>query len=190
MNYYDYIAHYGVQGMKKGKRRWTNADGTLNEAGKRRYGTGHVVLGTGGATATPGRDDGGISKRVFTYRDKNGELLGTTFSRNELTDRDHAKNIRNLRALNTTPEQRKANIEKARSNQGGKQYKVSKTPTPKEKLDKINSVGIGPIGYANLTAMKPRQTIQSTVRSMKKMKRGSTKKKGKSFVSKFLDRFK
>ena len=37
MGYYDYIAHYGVPGMKKGLRRWTNADGTLNEAGKARY---------------------------------------------------------------------------------------------------------------------------------------------------------
>lgn len=32
-----YIAHYGVKGMKQGVRRWTNPDGTLNEAGKRRY---------------------------------------------------------------------------------------------------------------------------------------------------------
>lgn len=43
---YNYIAanvpspelyHYGVKGMKKGKRRWTNPDGSLNEAGKIRY---------------------------------------------------------------------------------------------------------------------------------------------------------
>lgn len=47
MNYYDYIAHYGVPGMKKGKRRWTNPDGTLNEAGKRRYrdGLGEISRG-------------------------------------------------------------------------------------------------------------------------------------------------
>lgn len=32
-----YIVHYGVKGMQKGKRRWTNADGSLNEAGKARY---------------------------------------------------------------------------------------------------------------------------------------------------------
>lgn len=44
MNYYDYIAHYGVRGMKKGKRRWTNADGTLNAAGKARYGIGVTGL--------------------------------------------------------------------------------------------------------------------------------------------------
>lgn len=33
----DYIAHYGVRGMKQGVRRWTNPDGSLNDAGKRRY---------------------------------------------------------------------------------------------------------------------------------------------------------
>lgn len=36
MNYYDYIAHYSVPGMKKDKRRLTNQDGMLNEAVKRR----------------------------------------------------------------------------------------------------------------------------------------------------------
>lgn len=33
-----YLAHYGVRGMKKGIRRWTNEDGTLTEAGKEHYG--------------------------------------------------------------------------------------------------------------------------------------------------------
>lgn len=32
-----YIVHYGTKGMKKGVRKWTNSDGTLNEAGKLRY---------------------------------------------------------------------------------------------------------------------------------------------------------
>ena len=34
----EYLAHYGVRGMKKGIRRWTNEDGTLTEAGKEHYG--------------------------------------------------------------------------------------------------------------------------------------------------------
>lgn len=39
MNYYeyqDYLAHYGVKGMKWGVRRYQNADGTLTNAGKKR----------------------------------------------------------------------------------------------------------------------------------------------------------
>ena len=34
----NYIFHAGVKGMRWGHRRWTNPDGTLNEAGKQRYG--------------------------------------------------------------------------------------------------------------------------------------------------------
>ena len=33
----NYLAHYGVLGMKWGVRRYQNADGTLTEAGKKRY---------------------------------------------------------------------------------------------------------------------------------------------------------
>lgn len=36
----DYLAHYGVKGMRKGIRRWTNEDGTLTDAGKEHYGIG------------------------------------------------------------------------------------------------------------------------------------------------------
>ena len=32
-----YLAHYGVLGMKWGVRRYRNEDGTLTEAGKKRY---------------------------------------------------------------------------------------------------------------------------------------------------------
>lgn len=33
----DYIAHHGIKGQKWGVRRYQNADGTLTEAGKKRY---------------------------------------------------------------------------------------------------------------------------------------------------------
>lgn len=36
----DELWHYGVKGMRKGYRRWTNEDGTLTEAGKKHYGIG------------------------------------------------------------------------------------------------------------------------------------------------------
>lgn len=34
---YDWMAHYGIRGMEWGKRRFQNKDGSLTEAGKRRY---------------------------------------------------------------------------------------------------------------------------------------------------------
>lgn len=36
----DYLAHYGVPGMKRGVNRYRNPDGTLTEEGKRHYGIG------------------------------------------------------------------------------------------------------------------------------------------------------
>ena len=32
-----FLQHYGILGQKWGQRRWQNADGTFNEAGKERY---------------------------------------------------------------------------------------------------------------------------------------------------------
>lgn len=37
MNNHDYLLHYGVKGMKWGVRRYQNQDGTLTDAGKKKY---------------------------------------------------------------------------------------------------------------------------------------------------------
>lgn len=39
----EFLEHYGVKGMRKGVRRWTNEDGTLTEAGKQHYGIGSGI---------------------------------------------------------------------------------------------------------------------------------------------------
>lgn len=68
-NYNDELYHHGIRGQKWGIRRWQNEDGSLTEAGRKRYGTvenlnaarekrrknlktaGKVALGIGAAAA-------------------------------------------------------------------------------------------------------------------------------------------
>lgn len=38
-NWNSALCHHGIRGQKWGKRRWQNEDGSLTEAGRRRYGT-------------------------------------------------------------------------------------------------------------------------------------------------------
>lgn len=42
--YYEsnYLMHHGIKGQKWGVRRWQNADGSLNPAGKKRYSSGEL----------------------------------------------------------------------------------------------------------------------------------------------------
>ena len=63
--YDDYLAHYGVKGMKWGVRRYQNADGSLKSAGKRRYG-GRLL---GGAASNK------TAKNKKTRRGEKGSLL-------------------------------------------------------------------------------------------------------------------
>lgn len=42
----NYLAHYGVKGMRKGVRRWQNEDGTYTSEGERHYGIGEGRTGS------------------------------------------------------------------------------------------------------------------------------------------------
>lgn len=45
MSTYGYLAHHGIKGQKWGIRRYQNEDGSLTEAGKRRYGINDIGKG-------------------------------------------------------------------------------------------------------------------------------------------------
>ena len=79
-NHTDELYHYGVLGMKWGKRRYQNKDGTLTADGRAKYGndisqrkTKHVKkqVQTGIKTKTINYDD--INKKVYTELGKTKE---------------------------------------------------------------------------------------------------------------------
>lgn len=64
----NYLAHYGILGMKWGVRRYQNADGSLTSAGKERYGSGKSTSASEGfkrARNILKSDSGSRSSRAF-----------------------------------------------------------------------------------------------------------------------------
>lgn len=64
------LSHYGILGQKWGQRRWQNADGTFNEAGKERY------FGPSGTTKKNKLENQKIGRYEGTpYRMNNGKMF-------------------------------------------------------------------------------------------------------------------
>ena len=82
----NYLAHYGILGMKWGVRRYQNADGSLTSAGKERYGSGERLKNAGEAVSKKAktaknilRSDSGTrsSKALKEARRKDMDELST-----------------------------------------------------------------------------------------------------------------
>lgn len=63
-DFYSELYHYGVVGMRKGQRRWTNPDGTLNAAGKSRYAEGKVGSGYTSARAAANKQRNSMNSQA------------------------------------------------------------------------------------------------------------------------------
>ena len=100
-NLYSELYHYGVPGMKKGQRKWTNEDGTLNEAGKARYakmyGNGKVGSGYTQARAAANKQRNSMNSQAAL---RSG---GSTFTNSHKNRLNTAKSMNSQAALRMGP---------------------------------------------------------------------------------------
>ena len=78
MSTYGYLAHHGIKGQKWGVRRYENPDGSLTEAGKKRYG-----YKTENAKTNAGKEsvhDGNKIKKQSTVKESPYKVKGASQS--------------------------------------------------------------------------------------------------------------
>lgn len=90
------IVHYGTKGMKKGVRKWTNPDGTLNDAGKARYRNGKTEVGGVKVTSSDSSSNG---LKTYSYTDQRGRQIGTVKRKTTPTLAENFHSISYLRDL-------------------------------------------------------------------------------------------
>lgn len=142
MVYYEsnYLCHYGLKGMKWGQRRWQNADGTFNAAGKARY---------FGANSDHRPDSVKEAKQKYkAARKEYNKAFNNAYNHNHpysfSKKRREASNARWEEAGKKAEELRKAKSEY-------KQVKNSAPRSNKEKLNKAAKIG-ATIAAAGLVA--------------------------------------
>ena len=115
-----YIQHYGVLGMKWGRRRYHNKDGSLTKAGIRRH--TKEVNKINNAARKSGRVVESASPNVIGIRQKNGDILFV--DRNEFNK--NGVDVAERKTLNMIKEARANTIKKGKA-------KVSKILESEEK---------------------------------------------------------
>ena len=112
----NYLAHYGVQGMKWGVRNYQNADGTLTSAGRQRYGMR--------STQTINRLRGIAPTHNMAMNDYMRARTGLRADR--MIGLNKAKSYKQERLSNARAEKRAGLKELRKSDNNFKQYKAAK----------------------------------------------------------------